>query len=315
MEENRKLVAVIDIGSNSIKLLVAATDENGGIDTIHFETDETRIGGFLGGESQEMTKEAMRAGVMSVESLVKKAGEYYPERVAIIATSAVRDAQNQEVFCRWIQEVTGGAVDILSGEEEARLVGLGVSCDPALKGKRDFYQMDQGGGSLELVEYRNCAHKNMVSLPLGAVRLFRQFQSESLEAMTSKQMNAIADWVDEWIGKTKWLAGVKTPMLVGTGGALTLTRVTLAQEQGKKLADFSPVLTREQLDSFFQRIAALSVEDRVKKVNLPVARADILPASLAAILRVMHHFEAKSIVHSFYNLRYGYAYELLFSKS
>ncbi len=309
MPSSTRHVAVVDIGSNSIKLLVAAFINGSLHNTIHFETDDTRIGGFLGMESQQMTEEAMRAGVMSVEKLVRVASTFEPAELAIIATSAVREAENRRVFCDWIHEVTGYPVTILSGNQEAEAIALGVRCDPELSNLDEFYMLDQGGGSLEIIHWRASATE-LISLPLGAVRLFKQFQQSDLGPVTHSVRQAIDQWVDQQWDQVAWLKQITQAPWVGTGGALTLIRSILADRAGDTFENSPSLLSYEALSEFYHQIAPLTVSERMTLAKVPASRADILPAGLIAILRIMERAPVKNLTHSVYNLRYGYAAKL-----
>ena len=115
-------VAVIDIGSNSIKLLVASPSESGeDIQNIFAETIETRISSGIGSELPRLTPKAMEAGVHSVSELIRLALAYQPQAIRIVATSAVRDALNGREFTKQVENKTGHRIDILSAQKKPAL--------------------------------------------------------------------------------------------------------------------------------------------------------------------------------------------------
>jgi exopolyphosphatase/guanosine-5'-triphosphate,3'-diphosphate pyrophosphatase len=302
--------AVIDIGSNSIKLLVAEFDGHRWVRTLFQTTDETRIGGYLGEGGGGLTEEAVRLGLMSVERLVEQAKPYQPQAAAIVATSAVRDANNRDLFCNLISAATGRRVQVLSGEEEARGIVDGIRCDPGLSDPEHFNLLDQGGGSLEIVQIDG-RDVEETSLPLGAVRLFKQFQQGDLGPMHPEARRQIRDLVFELVSSDVGRRNGVTAPWSGTGGALTLTRALLARRDGISIEESSPDLPRDRLEAFFQEIAECSMEERMSRVGVPSSRADILPAGLCAILAVMERTGTESIRHSFFNLRFGVASQLV----
>lgn len=302
--------AVIDIGSNSIKLLIAEFNVRRWVRTLFQATDETRIGGYLGEGGGGLTEEALRLGVMSVERLIEQANPYQPDTVAIVATSAVREANNCEIFCKLVEAATGQRIRILSGEEEARGIVDGIRCDPGLRDPEHFNLLDQGGGSLEIVQIVG-RELNETSLPLGAVRLFKQFQRGDLGPLHLEVRRQIRDLVFELVPSN---VGRRNGMAVpwfGTGGALTLTRALLARRDGISIEESSPDLPRDRLEAFFQEIAECSMEERMSRIGVPSPRADILPAGLCAILAVMERAGAERIRHSFFNLRFGVASQVV----
>jgi len=310
MRGTTRRAAVIDIGSNSIKLLIADFQKRDLERIVAQETEETRIGGGLGSEGNKLTEESMRSAVLSVERLVQVAREHTVDQLRILATSAVREASNQEVLCHWIQQVVGISVEVLDADTEARLIFSGVQMDPALKGQPDSCVLDQGGGSMEFILPVD-GDLAVASLPLGAVRCFKRFHDGSLGPMTPQQMECIERWVDDhWEPAFRGLA-VENRSWVVTGGAFTVFRAWRAREAGISFEASSSELTLEELTAFLDRVACLSVEERITRENLPAARADILPAGLAAAVRVLRRAAPRMLRHSLYSLRFGAARQLV----
>ncbi|MEM6883383.1 MAG: hypothetical protein AAF571_00020 [Verrucomicrobiota bacterium] len=302
-------IAVIDIGSNTIKLLVA--DFSGGNlkQTVHCESDETRIGGYLGEGTHIMPASTIEAGLNSVKKLLTLADSHKPDQIAMIATSAVRDADNRQDFCNRIQQATGHVIQLLSGKEEAESIALGTRCDPALSDLSEFYMLDQGGGSLEIIHW-SATQTKLVSLPLGAVRLFKKFLNGNTGPMSHAAEAKIREWVDLQWQNVSWLQSRSDAPWVGAGGALTLIRLLFAKRQGHNFEESSNQLDFNALSSFYSEITALNLEQRIDLARVPEARADILPAGLLAILQIMQLAQTTSLTHSVYNLRYGYALKL-----
>ncbi|MEM1157383.1 MAG: hypothetical protein AAGH72_03930 [Verrucomicrobiota bacterium] len=299
-------IAIIDIGSNSIKLLVADFSNGNLLETVHFEADNIRIGGFLGMGSRTMTEKAMRAGAASVEKLLQQAKTYHPQKTAIVATSAVREAENRAIFCKQITEITGHAVNLLSGQQEAEAIALGAGCDPDLKNLKEFYMFDLGGGSLELIHWTPKITE-LVSLPLGAVRLYKKYQQSDPGPLNLEHRQAIEEAVDQHWDQVPWLNTISSAPWIGTGGALNLIRSLLAERQELSFDAFSARLSYTQLADFLAEIAVLSIVERMRYIHIPASRADILPAGLTAILQLLNRAKAPELIHSMYNLRYGYA--------
>ena len=179
------VLAVVDIGSNSIKLLVAAPGPPGGpeLRVLFQETLETRISGGLGQDNSSLGEAGLAAGVQAVARLLEMAGPYAPTHRRFVATSAVRDAQNRADFAARILAATGAPLEILSGDDEALLIARGIRTDPALGGAQEFCLLDLGGGSLECIRYAAGKIEQAVSLQLGAVRLTEKFVPESARAV------------------------------------------------------------------------------------------------------------------------------------
>src|SRR5262245_20227704 len=171
-------VAVIDIGSNSIKILVAVRTDGGNVHPLHIRTIDARISAGISQATPRLSDEGMARGLSAVQALLEDAMRFNATSTILVATSAVRDAANGADFCDRIKKATHHPIRILSGDEEANLIGRGLVADPALRGLRDFYVFDLGGGSLECLAFLNRTIEQAVSLQLGCVRLTERFVSD-----------------------------------------------------------------------------------------------------------------------------------------
>ncbi len=305
-------VAVIDIGSNTIKLLVAARSAAGGLDTVHFAVEEARIGHGLGAEHPSLTDDSIDRGTAAVVRLVDLARTFAPARIALVATSAVRDAANGPAFTHRLLGATGLAVRILSGTEEADAIGRGLAADPALAGARDFYLFDLGGGSLECLEFRARRATQSVSLRLGCVRLTERCVPDPAAPFTTTDHLAVTTVVRREFAAGAFHFSLPAPAAaVATGGTVTTVRAMLAATAGRPLADNSTSVTVAELAQLLSRSAPLPLAARRELPGLPAARADVFPTALATMLEVARLAGVEQFTHSFYNLRYGIADELL----
>ena len=176
-------VAVIDIGSNSIKLLVAARNPDGTLATVHHQTVDARISAGISATAPQLSDEGIARGIEAIRTLLAEAGRFAPARTLLVATSAVRDAQNVDTFRERVRAATEQDVRVLTGVEEAAYIGRGLTCDPALADLNDFYVFDLGGGSLECLAFRNRQLEQAASLQLGCVRLMEKFISDPNKAL------------------------------------------------------------------------------------------------------------------------------------
>ena len=305
-------VAVIDVGSNSIKLLVARPGEKpGSLETEFVETIETRISQGISRELPSLTDEAMKAGLQTINELTHLAQGYHPKEIRIVATSAVRDALNGMDFIAMVNDATGLEMRILSGKAEATTIGKGLASDPQITGVHQFVQMDIGGGSLELIRFDHDQIIHALSLQLGAVRLTERFVQDREAAIDTQTEAAIQAYVQETIRKSGFNFNPSADPFVVTGGAFTVTRAVLAAKCGTTLENLSPILTLPQISQLKTELMALPLHERMSVPHLPASRADILPTALITIEQVMQMAQRSELTHSFYNLRYGIAAEML----
>lgn len=304
-------VAVIDVGSNSIKLLVATSSEEQGVKPLFTETIETRISKGISNDLPQLSEEAIDAGSKTIGELVRIAREYDLKALVVVATSAVRDALNGQDFIDLVFEKTGVHIRVLTGTEEATYIGQGLACDPQLEGAEDFIQMDIGGGSLELIRFTKAKIEQAISLRLGAVRLTERFVADRDAPISRHVETAINAYVHAELAQCNFNFTPKHNPLIATGGAFVVSRAILAAEKGQTIEAHYPILKIEELEKLKVKLCALPLHERMAVPHLPASRADIIPTALITILALLDHAGRKSLTHSFCNLRYGLAAELL----
>jgi exopolyphosphatase/guanosine-5'-triphosphate,3'-diphosphate pyrophosphatase len=301
-------VAVIDIGSNSIKLLVAGKNDAGRLIARQIRTIEARISAGISLDNARLGTEGAGRGIRAVAELVADAGAFGPQQIIIVATSAVRGAANGREFCASVQAETGHPVRILTGEEEASLIARGLLCDPALETLRDFYVFDLGGGSLECLDFRDRRVVQAASLPLGCVRLTEMFVADPAAPFAAGSL--IAAHVREALALAGFSLAQGAPA-VGTGGTLTTARAVLGARAGLAPEASDPRLTVSQLREMLALVGGLPLAGRGSVPGLPPARADVFPAALSTLVALAGLGGFDAYQHSFYNLRWGVASEAL----
>jgi exopolyphosphatase/guanosine-5'-triphosphate,3'-diphosphate pyrophosphatase len=305
-------VAVIDLGSNSIKLLVARRDATGrGVVPLLNAVRETRVSAGISASQPSIGADAFAAGLQSVRELYETAQPFQPAVFRLVATSAVRDASNGAGFMQSIHAQTGLVGEILSGEQEARAIARGIACDPALQDKKDFFQMDLGGGSFEFVRISNGVAETAISLQLGAVRMLERFVSDPHAAIPQAQREALREHVKAELKASGFHFEPAHAPLIATGGAFTVARMCLGAPVRRVLEDTSPILGREALAELADRLSAMPLSIRAEAPFLPRQRADILPVALDTIVAAMEYAGRADCQHSLCNLRFGIAAEML----
>ena len=303
-------VAVIDIGSNSIKVLVAARAADGGIAPVFWESLDARISAGISARSPRLSPAGMARGVEAVRALLALATPHAPVRTALVATSAVRDAMNGAEFCREIAAATNHEVRILSGDEEANLIGRGLTADPALAHLRDFHVFDLGGGSLECLSFRERRIQRAVSLQLGCVRLTERFVAKPEDRLPSQSRAEIQLHTRAELARAA-LSFEGSRVAVGTGGTVATVRKILGAREGLEMEQTEPVVTVAQLAELLEFLAAMPLAERRMVQGLAAGRADVFPTALATILAIAEAGGFTEFHHSVYNLRYGLAADLL----
>ena len=304
-------VAVIDIGSNSIKVLVATRSPDGHLQAAVMKTLDARISAGISRVEPRLGEEGMQRGLLAVQQLLQAAAPHAPEKVIIVATSAVRDARNGDEFRARIKAATGHDLRVLSGDEEAALIGRGLTVDPVLAGLRNFYVFDLGGGSLECLAFRDRAIQQSRSYQLGCVRLTEQLVPDVDAPFSASSARAVAERIRQAFTTEPFAFDLPEAVAVFAGGSMTTARAILGAAQGRSLEATPSRVTVAELRALLDRLAALPLEARKSVPGLPDSRADVFPAALVTMIELAALARVDAYQHSLYNLRWGLADEAL----
>ena len=294
-------VAVIGIGSNSVRMLEAEVQE-GSFRRIARDRAGTRLFAGLDAEGN-LSRESMEKTISAVSAMAKTAREHGCRQIHLFATSASRDAKNGEAFLQMLREATGLELEILSGEEEAALSFLGAS-DIAAPGKTCGI-IDIGGGSTEIVLGRDGEIVRAVSCQMGAVRLYRVMPIEKAADMGPVRA-AAADilektWGDEPAGAESW---------IGTGGTFTALAALI---RGVPWTDREGMngtwIRREDVQRIGEKLADLSLAERLRLESLQPGRADIVVHGICILLAVMDRMGIERLQVSEYGNLDGYIWK------
>lgn len=305
-------VAIVDIGSNSIKVLVATRDEAGGVRSLMVRTLDARISAGISRREPRLNEEGMARGLEAVRTLLADAAALGATTIRLVATSAVRDAQNGPEFSARVLAATGHEIRILTGEEEACLIGRGLTTDPGLRERRDFFVFDLGGGSLEALAFRDRHIAQAVSLPLGCVRLTEAFVADPARPIPLAVVSELMAHTRDVLARSGFRFDLPAnAVAVGTGGTVATVRAMVGARAGKAFEATEPVVAVAALHDLLRDLAALSLEERKQVPGLPAARADVFPAALATLIAVAELGGFPAFHHSLHNLRFGLADALL----
>ncbi|MEO0648215.1 MAG: Ppx/GppA phosphatase family protein, partial [Cyanobacteria bacterium J06650_10] len=235
------VLAAIDIGTNSVHMVVANIDATlPSFNIIGKEKETVRLGDFCEATGH-LTEEAIERGVAALKRCLKIAKSFGVDDVVAVATSAVREAGNGQVFIDRVKTEMGLSINLISGTEEARRIYLGVISGVELKGKPHAI-VDIGGGSTEIIAGRGGVHDFLSSSKVGAVRLTSRFVStdpidkKEFEYLRAYVHGVLEPTVDNLKNKLqRKLAGTEhesTPLkLIGTSGTIECLAVLLAMDK------------------------------------------------------------------------------------
>jgi exopolyphosphatase/guanosine-5'-triphosphate,3'-diphosphate pyrophosphatase len=297
--------ATVDIGSNTLLLLVVELQADGSLRPIHDEAQFGRLGKGVDA-SGNRDPEAVRRSLRHVASFRKTLDELGVGRVAAVATQALREAGNAATFVEPAQELLCAPIEIIAGKREAELVYVAVAESFPELAAAELVAADVGGGSTEVVVGSGGSVKSFTSVPIGAVRMTeRHLRSDPPTASEARDL--IAD-IDEAIAPLDLPLGAP---LIGTAGTATnLAAVEL------KLRDYDPEriqgfeMSPAQVDRGLARFLEQTIASRKTLPGLEPLRADVIPGGAAIFARLMHKMQAPSFIVSDRGVRWGLAYEI-----
>ncbi len=310
MQPSRR--AVIDVGTNSIKLLVADVAGRD-VQPVHEESWQTRLGkGFY--ETHRLQMEPIAYSANAVADFAQTARKHGARSIRVIATSAARDAVNPEDLISAIEAAAGLKVEIISGGQEAGLAFQGVTTDPELA-QAPLLLLDVGGGSTQFIlgrgEHKHFAH----SFTLGTVRLLEKFPHS--DPPTRAEFTTCRDWLKNFLQSEvrpklepalrretdAQSAGIQ---LVGTGGTTSiLARMEAKLDRYDRERMEATRLSLEQMKAHRKRLWSLPLAERKEITGLPKLRADVILTGVVIYEVVMEEFGFKLLRVSTRGLRFA----------
>jgi exopolyphosphatase/guanosine-5'-triphosphate,3'-diphosphate pyrophosphatase len=306
-DERPGRVAAVDQGTNSTRLLVAEPDEAGAFEDLARDMVITRLGQGVD-ETARLAPEALRRTLAVLARYVRRARALHVERIRVAATAAVRDAANAAKFERPVGELAGSPLEIVSGEEEARLSFLGAT--RGLDAPPPFLVLDIGGGSTEFVlgSERPSA---TISTQMGSVRLTERFApSDPPEpAELDRMRTAVGERLDD-VERAMPARDARTFVAVaGTS--------TTVQAIGLGLTFYDPErihrtrLSRDEAARVAAQLAAMTTAERAALPVMAPGRADVIVAGSVILVEVMGRFGFDEAIVSETDILDGLVLEML----
>ena len=300
MTERGKRVAVIDVGTNSTRLLVA--DVDGGVSPLERRSTVTRLGRGVD-LSGHLAHEAIEDVCAAIGGYVGILEELEAETVEVIATSAVRDADNGGAFVAELRERFALSARVLDGEEEARLTYLGATSEAPPT--EPTLVVDIGGGSTELIVGTGSEISFHDSLQAGVVRHSERCISsdpptaEELEALATDVRGLIRDSIGAGVEARRGIAVAGTPT--------SLAAVAMELEPYDPSRVHGHVLALPAIQVIFSRLASLPLAERVEVAGLHPDRAPTIVAGVVILVETMRAFDLEEIAVSEHDILYGTA--------
>ncbi len=294
--------AALDIGSNSVRMM-AAEVSHGETRILAQDRQVTRLGESVF-RSGVISKEAMDIVVANLSRMAAMYSKLDIVGVRAVATSAVRDARNQQEFLKRTSDAVGANVEIISGPEEARLIHLGVEARWPRPKERTLIT-DVGGGSAELIISHNGQLIDAVSKPLGAVRLTEMFlQSDPAKP---EELHRLMKYIDEKLSPFRQQhEAEKFDRAIATSAtAAAVVSVANQVPRAKRDEADRTRASQSQVRDLFNELARSDLSARRKITGIGPRRAEIVVAGAAVFLRVLEMFETRSLYYCAAGVRDG----------
>ncbi len=302
--------AAIEVGANSLHLLIGEPKRDGGLRIRKGLTLMTRLGEGLtpGGR---LNKQAIQRTIATLKHFARTCHSYQVAKLAAVGTYPLRVAANAGEFVLRVEKECNFRIRIISSDEEARLTFLalirGYNIDEA-----PVLVLDIGGGSTEIIYGREGAIEEVVSLPIGAVGLTQQHLRS--DPVRDEEWQRLLDSLRRQLFSLPEIDS--SALAFGVGGTIcTLMAVELG------LKEFTPQqvelqkLTVPQLAEVIARLKSLPIAERRKRLALHPLRADIILAGAGILYAFLQRYKREEIVVSIRGVRYGLLHELLEGKS
>ena len=308
-EKPGRTVAAVDLGTNSIRLLVArAGDDHGGeLRELARDMVITRLGQGVD-RTRQLAPGALRRTLRVLGVYSRRARALGAERIHLAATSAVRDASNREELAREVERLTGEPMEVLSGEDEARISFVGAI--RGLTAARPYLVVDIGGGSTEFVIGGEEPSAG-VSVRVGSVRLTERFvrtdppsyeELSSIDAAVSDVLSEVEDRIPVHDAAT---------LVAVAGTATTMQAIALALGEYDLDRIHRTSLSRDDAERVFRLLSDMTVDERRAIPVMAPGREDVIPAGAAILVAVMQRWGFASAIVSETDILDGLAYRMV----
>ena len=294
--------AIIDIGSNSVRLIIYRIKGDSTFKVINEAKRTIRLGSYLR-EDDYLSESGLNILLKVLKVFKDICKRYEVLEIYVVATEAIRRSINKYDVCNKIKLDLGLEVNILSGLEEAKYGYLAIKNSML---EKNAVLLDLGGSSMEITLMENGEFKETISLPLGSIPLTKMFNNLESKEMEIELNKFIYDRLQE----ISWLKKNNNLNVIGIGGiAKHIGRVSKGNEDYPKELLHNYSMTRDEIYKIYIEFLKLPMSERSKFKGLSKKRAEIFAAPLGAILVILKYFDSEKYIISAIGLREGIIYE------
>ena len=297
-------IAAIDLGSNSIHLVIVEVSPSGGFEVVASEKEMVRLGAVTLSRGR-LSAAAMARGLLVLRKYKQLALSHRVDKILAVATSAIREARNGEDYLIGVGEKTGIWPRVASGQGEARLIYLAALHSIHLEGQRALV-VDLGGGSVELALGTGTRPDWVASEKLGVLRMAERFGRR--DPLAGKDEAKLESFVKEAISPHQEAVERALPFCaIGTSGTiLTLGRMAHQIETGEAPESLNHVKVRTAtISQLRERLCGLTLRERLRLPGMDEPRADILPVGAVILDTILRRLGIEELVLCEWALREG----------
>lgn len=300
-------LAVIDLGSNSVRMTISRISNDGSYETVAEEKQYVRLSENMGAE-KILQPEAIERTISALKGFKAIYSKLNHLTIKAVATAAVRQATNQKQFLKRVKNDIGINLNVISGTKEAYLDFVGVSETlPAT----NAVIIDTGGASAEIILVQNGKVSNLISIPIGSVTLSSKF--DLADEISAAEVFKAMIFVNKIFQSVWWLRnGLHLP-IIGLGGSnRTLAKIN---RRFNNLLDTNDIhgyqLRDDATNGTFEKIIRMNLEERKKVPGINKERADIIVGGLIPVILLMNYLDSDRIMFSTSGLREGILFNRL----
>ncbi len=311
--------ASIDIGTNTLRLLIAESNSRDAYKVVYRDRAVTRLGGKFSEEDGSIDDDAASRTINVLGRFSNSLIKYKVNNVKAVGTSVIRRARNRVEFLNEVYKKTGLNVDVITGNDEALLTLRGVL--QVIAGNGRYVVMDIGGGSTEYILGHDDEESHAYSIEMGVVSLTEKFilsdppthmEQSRLENKIEAELTDLISKINANQPDLSFFSGDKGAILVGTAGTpTTLAAIDQGMEVYKPEMINSYQLSLDRLKTMYGSLSGLTLMARRKIPSLEKGREDVILAGILIILKTMELLNFKEMVVSDSGLLEGVMLELI----
>lgn len=300
-------LAVIDLGSNSVRMTISRISDDGTYETVAQEKEYVRLSENMGVE-KILHPEAIERTISALKNFKTIYSKLDHLNIVAVATAAVRQATNQKQFLKRVKNDIGINLNVISGTREAYYDYVGVSETlPAT----NAVIIDTGGASAEIVLVQNGKVSNLISIPIGSVTLSSKF--DLADDIAATEVFKAMIFINKIFQSVWWLRNGLNLPIIGLGGSnRTLAKIN---RRFNNLLDTNDIhgyqLRDDAINETFERIIGMNLDERKKVPGINKERADIIVGGLIPVILLMNYLDSDRIMFSTSGLREGILFERL----